>query len=111
VTGKVSFDGQPLPSGSVTFEGPKGLTTAGEIKDGVYTAKGAEIGPNKITVHTTTGKVAAMKEKMPKGPDLPMVPTPTEGVEIPKKYGAPATSGLSLDVKTGKQTYDIQLTK
>jgi len=48
----------------------------------------------------------------PKGKDAPAMPNmpgPAAGVAPPAKYGSVATTPLSYDVKSGKQTYDIPL--
>jgi hypothetical protein len=50
--GKVTFDGQPIPSGIVTFQHEK-LSTACTIENGSYVSapgKGPAIGPNNVIV-------------------------------------------------------------
>jgi hypothetical protein len=108
VTGKVTLDGQPLPGGLVTFyhagatEEETGSSTAAQIKpDGTYEAN-VIIGKSVVSVATSSGMGTVRNPGAVKDPWGPYVP-------IPMKYLAPDKSGLSVDVKSGKQVYDIKL--
>lgn len=141
VTGKVTVDGKPLPSGRISFVPSKGQGVGGEIKDGQYTVEKVPVGSVKVTVETKSLKerinaltvAAQMGSQMPpnmqgKG-DLPK--GAKEGMEeerkknqeieqelktlqatymfVPEKYEKQETSGFSLEVKSGSNTFDVSL--
>lgn len=83
VSGKVLFQGKPLPGGRVNFITVKGaFASSGAIdKDGHYQLD-APVGDVQICVMNET---------------------------IPPQYADPQTSGLTYTVKPGPQTYDIEL--
>jgi hypothetical protein len=105
VKGKVTLNGGALPSGAersrVVFEHSEGPVTAADIKpDGTY--------EGSVAVGDTRVKVEHAE---------PMV-TPTEGRTglpmpgkdlIPSKYSHVETSLLKYTVKSGEQTWDINL--
>jgi hemoglobin len=85
VSGKVTFKGKPLPDGTVTFVPDKGpVVTAAIAEDGSYTAK--DVAPGSYTLAVTSMKVA-----------------------LPAKYSGPETSPLKVEVKDGKQNFDVAL--
>jgi hypothetical protein len=97
VKGKVTYKGQPLVRGSVTFE-PHGAgrEAFGEIgADGTYvltTSKegdGTVAGPHRVSVTGGTGKGSAGK--------------------IPSKYSSLTASGLEIEVSPDKTDYPIDL--
>jgi hypothetical protein len=113
VSGKVLFQGNPLPGGQVTFITVKGgFASNGTIdENGNYQIK-APVGDVKIGVtnrilQSRSGsktqahpkKGAASEEPLPRG----------RWVKIPSSYEAPHTSGLTYTVKPGPQTHDIEL--
>jgi hypothetical protein len=123
VTGKVTYQDKPLPSGSVTFYGANGQTDSSSITaEGHYTIPRAPVGPVKVTV--VTGLPPAGPPPVIKGPggDKP-AKHPGEGktgapagtgsarhhVVLPRKYEDPEQSGLTFTVTGGKQTIDIPL--
>lgn len=98
VSGKVTFNGQPLKFGSVTFQPQKGQPARGEIQsDGTFTLStfkpgdGAVVGPHKVRVACYESQRA---------------PANTGGGEqslgkllIPVKYTFFDQSGLTAEVK------------
>src|SRR5262245_17650067 len=57
VTGKVTFQGQPLATGWVMFHGPEGQEAAGAIgPDGAYRVTGVLVGTARVTVVTAVGE-------------------------------------------------------
>jgi hypothetical protein len=87
VSGTVTFDGKPLPAGTITFESTESpLATSATIHNGAYSTSRAAIGPNEVGVET-----ASLQFGYPAG-----------YVKIPEKYAVPMTSGLTADVKPGK---------
>jgi len=113
VEGKVTVDGQPANSGTVTLA-IAGQTFNGEIQpDGTYKVPGLPAG---------TAQVGVMGPMNPGGaltPDLaPKTggPSPTKTVDkpvpIPEKYAKPEASGLPpVQVKGGTTTHNIALSK
>lgn len=70
VTGKISYDGKPIPKGVITFapddkKGNEGLGTTAEIKDGTYQTqpdKGISGGPYILNVQGYDGVPIASGE-------------------------------------------------
>jgi hypothetical protein len=103
VSGTVTYQNKPLPNGTVTFLGPDNKGDSANIDNGSYTASKVPVGSCKVTVSTSASSGA------PKPVAVPGVPPPPEAVPIPGKYSKPESSGLTLEVKTGGQTFDIPL--
>jgi hypothetical protein len=124
VSGKVIYRGKPLPGGQVTFLTSKGYTFSGDIDpEGNFKVKAA-VGEAKVAVDNQM----LMRSNEPPLPDLRHPPgvTPPPGakmddkkssaptitgtyVPIPEKYRSPDSSGLTCIVKSGSQTFDIEL--
>jgi hypothetical protein len=123
VSGKVTYQGKPLPGGRVTFLTSKGLIFSGPIDtDGNYKLK-ASVGDAKVSVDNSMLK----KDDSPRV-DLRHPPgvKPPPGVQVeaekssasditgtyvplPPKFQDPDSSGLKCSVKSGTQTFDIDL--
>jgi hypothetical protein len=112
VSGKVLFQGQPLPAGRIVFlcqGGSKPVLTA-DIKDGAYAIADAPAGPAQVTVTTYQTNFTPVPG-MVQSPDMPTGQVPTGPyVPIPARYGVPDSSGLTYDITPGSQTKDFQLT-
>ncbi len=125
VSGKVTFKGEPISLGKITFitkEGSGDFGT-GIINDGAYTLD-APLGLCKIEIQMQTdqnkyavspqqmkmikSKMKAMKDQGMNVPDEPPV-TKRSTFTLPEKYKYADKSGLEFDVKTGKQTWDKDL--
>jgi hypothetical protein len=114
VSGKVTYQGKPLPGGLVTFVHPDGRIGQGQIQeDGTYSVPKAPGGDVKVTVRTVPPIPA-----MPAAIRLPggvgggkseTVYPAGKYTPIPKKYADVSTSGLSLTVRRGSQEFDINL--
>ena len=119
VSGKVSYKGQTVKGGTVSFIGPDNWTGMSQIaEDGSYTISKAPHGQVKIIVETKTAKPNAMMSRMPKPPKDAPVPKgsmyDTQGqadryVAIPDRYADKDKSGLTYEVKSGKQEHNISL--
>jgi hypothetical protein len=98
VSGKVSLDGKPLPSGVVSFVSKDGKTTITAPVDeaGAYTA----ILP-KGEYHVAIDNLPAKKAD----PKNPPKPAPV----IPEQYRDPKSTPLVVSVAEGKQNIDIDL--
>jgi hypothetical protein len=116
VQGKVTYKGQPLPFGFIYFHPPAGEPFDDLILDGSYRSAGLPPGPCKVTVITKEFKGAPDPKGFPKGfkgpgkGGPPAEYRPPKFVPIPQKYAHPNTSGLALEVKVGKQPFNIDLT-
>jgi hypothetical protein len=115
VTGLVTYKGDPLPAGKVTFFGEHDQVANAMIgPDGIYESDEVPLGPVKIAV-TTPGSDKAIENAAKSSPGgkrfgkgNPIV-KPGNTVSIPAKYGNPAQSNLSLTVHEGSQPFDIEL--
>lgn len=105
IKGKVTYKGEALKTGTVTFQPATGAAASGQIQaDGTYSLKGV-VGPNKVTI---VSRDAA--EETPPNPET-RAANAAKGPPkeyIPAKYGT-SESGLSYDVKAGEQTKDFEL--
>jgi hypothetical protein len=107
VEGKVTYEGKPLPKGTVTFQPDGGRPAVGEIQpDGTYRLStfgdkdGAIAGTHKVMIISNTGDSSKM-------PSTPGYVTPKD--LIPKKFGDLRTSGLEVSVSKDKKSYDFDL--
>ncbi|HEY7330363.1 MAG TPA: hypothetical protein VH592_22175 [Gemmataceae bacterium] len=118
VSGKVLFQGKPLPGGRITFASANTAFAASELieENGTYTIK-APVGDVKISVDNSMlqqqgGKMGGGKPKsFPRPPGKEEETRPVKGkyVKIPSKFKDATTSGLTYTVKKGAQTHDIEL--
>ena len=95
VTGTVTYRGQPLAQGTVTFFPTTGRPATGKIENGKIVQvtslapnDGATVGPNQVTIESTE-KTADMY-------------TPAKSL-IPARYGVISESGLKADIQPGKK--------
>jgi hypothetical protein len=99
VEGKVTFNGKPLPFGTITFHSARmGMATSIQ-KDGTYRFADLPIGEYRITV----------EDELIGLPGEPPPKRDPKHVAIPKKYGEIETSGLKAKVVPGKQSLNIKL--
>jgi hypothetical protein len=132
VSGKVAYQGKPMPGGAVSFMpvSGKGAYTSRIKADGSYAVFKVPVGEVKIIILPPTvnsdPKVRMMAEavksgKMKVSPEEleQMPPAFRQAIEdpgagsraypIPKKYTDPEQSDLKYMVTAGNQTYDIDL--
>jgi hypothetical protein len=125
VTGTVTFDGQKLEAGTVTFFGPNGevLRKSAIALDGTYKVEDIPVGPVVITVATTPPPPAmggrnpnlppppaGMPVADPNVPRTSVLPQVGKYTPIPERYKRMQDSGLGCTVHAGTQTHDIPLT-
>jgi hypothetical protein len=111
VTGKVTFNGEPVGAGTVAFYGTGDKAAIAALRpDGTYEAVGVPLGEVKVTVTTPppppAPEVAANNPMMRK--KKVTVPT-AKGTSLPPKYASATTSQLTLTVTEGTQTFNIPL--
>jgi hypothetical protein len=112
VSGTVKYKEKPLPGGIVTVLHPDGRTGQAQVQeDGTYSIPNAPGGSVKVTVNTM--------KPIPSLPGFVHLPGAGKGepiypagkyVPIPGKYATRDSTPLSLEVKRGSQTFDIELT-
>lgn len=108
-SGKVTFDGVPMEEGSIHFTSPKtGESTFCNIeKEGAYRVlfQDADVGE----VYEISVQEAVVNQ--PDTPAHEMKPPPKLTVNLPRKYKARATSGLTATLaKPGVNLTDVALT-
>ena len=117
VSGKVTYNGQPLEKGSISFVPEKGASATGSIEHGDYALStegnndGALPGKYKVTIMakedpTEVAKAKFMKESKGKGSDTVVIPRQFMAAAmseakslIPVGYGDIRTTTLSAEVK------------
>lgn len=108
VQGKVTYKGQPVIKGTITFQSDGGQAATGEIQpDGTYRLStfaekdGAVPGHHKVMIIANDGDPTLMPGSSPG------YKTPKD--LVPKKYNQFDTSELEVDVSKEKPTYDFDL--
>jgi len=108
VSGKVTYQGKPVPSGLITFvpAASGGRNATGQIgADGTYRLQtenpgdGALMGDYNVTIFAQDNPVLDY---------IPSKPVPPKYL-APAKYEKPATSGLKSTVQRGSNTFDFDL--
>ncbi|MCX7426751.1 MAG: hypothetical protein NTW96_14130 [Planctomycetia bacterium] len=122
VTGKVTFNGRPVPEGTVTFYPKTGRSASGRIQpDGTYTlttfdeGDGAIVGSHEVTIES----VQFAKVPQPKSFEAELGSAKTgKRVDpaamkpqwlLPEKFSVRGQSGLTREVKSGPNTIDFAL--
>ena len=133
VAGKVTFKGKPMPGGSVIFFSANGVgggsATINPV-DGTYSMANLPVGELKATVQpfgqagVAPGMGNSGMDKAPKnmGPpkdvgyppgmsakNFELKPTAAKHVPIPYQYTKADTSGLSVTIKAGTTTFNIDI--
>ncbi len=113
VYGKVTFKGEAVPSGTVTFYGPGDqVASASLLPDGTYQATEVPLGEVKVALTTPPPPDPKAAEKLKNNPYVKMrgiTVKQEKVVSVPRKYSLPGTSGISLTVTQGSQQFDITL--
>ena len=108
VSGKVTYQGKPVPKGTITFlpVAPTGRTATGAISaDGSYTlqteepADGAQLGEYRVTIYSHDEPVLDYTPPQPVKPKL----------LVPASFEDPETSGLKKTVVRGSNVIDFDL--
>lgn len=107
VSGRVTYKGQPVPNGAITFlPDPSGPPATAPIQpDGTYTLQTPDVGEGALV-----GQHAVMIMALRVGPAMgPEERDPLPPPIIPIKYGNTSTSGLTAEVREGENTIDFDL--
>ncbi len=104
VTGKITWDGAPLETGTITFEptNRKGGPSSAKIQSGAY-AIGVELGPKQVRI--SSAKVLGKRKVYEGSADSPEEEITEE--LIPDRYNAAST--LSHDVKAAAKDVNFDL--
>lgn len=109
VTGKVTYNGQPVPLGTIAFQAldPEGGRNAiGMIQpDGTYTLHTEQPGDGALLGDYQIGIVARDEPILDY---IPAKPVPPKRL-TPEKYENPQTSGLRAQVESGRNVIDFEL--
>ena len=105
VSGKVTYQGKPVVSGSVTVKAADGTVhQIGLNPDGSFRLDAVPTGPATVGVASPDPKPSSRFEK-----DDPRRPEPVAGwFPLPPKFADPATSGLTLTVGSGSADLDLK---
>jgi len=118
VTGRVTFRGKPVYTGSVIIVGKDGVAVAGAIEtDGTYSVQKAPVGEVTIGVVSKdpvylhrVGALRKSREPVPASAlTVPAGLDRRKWFPIPKEYEEPVRSGLTFSVKKGDNQFDIDL--
>lgn len=103
VHGKVTHQGAGVTEGQIVFTNLTLKTdVVGELgADGAYTATNLPEGDYAVRV-TPKPVVPSMDPKVP-------TPKPADPANIPKKYRNAQTSGLTMEIKQGDNTFDAKI--
>jgi hypothetical protein len=130
VSGRVKFDGKPLPGGLVTFQPTdpqaRAVTTfldeegnyevvlpRGEVRISVDNRELAPRGPGSggMPPDLPPGVKNFDKKAQPKPPEVAPTRPPGKYVAIPEPYYEIESAGLTYLVEPGEQKHDIELLK
>lgn len=108
VSGVVKYKGKALEGGQISFKGGKGKLVGADINpDGTFSAAGVPVGTVQVGVSYIDPKVVDyFKELSQQGRGEKKGPgpkgDPSQFSKVPDKYGDPNGSGLTIEVKGGK---------
>lgn len=103
ISGKVTYQGQPVEEGTITFADP----ATGQVNEGPLAAGGTystELPPGSFKV-SVSPPLMETKGTGDSPPDF----VPKKVNNIPKKYWVQETSGLTADIAKDKRTFDFDL--
>ncbi len=114
VAGRVTYNGEPLPYGTIMFQPDKGPIAVGELQpDGSYKLisgadqqPGAVSGMHRVSFQPPPKKFLVPPEEL----ETRHAPPPVEEQPfVPAKFHSPATSGLTAAVKPGSNEINFDL--
>ncbi|TWU25018.1 hypothetical protein Pla52o_13150 [Novipirellula galeiformis] len=104
IQGRISYEGQPLQQGVVTFYSSElGVGISEEVQgDGQYATQ--------TPIRTGSYVVTVLPPEVPPTMDEVPAANTTPVKDIPETYRDPAKSGLKLEVTEGENSFDIEMT-
>ena len=116
VTGTVTYEGSPLEDGTVGFapvDPTVGQPANGKITNGKFTmltsASSPGVVPGDYKVRIVSLDLDSVQGLPPGVAPNPNTPPPEPASLIPKKYGDPNTSGLTVTVSSGMSELNFEL--
>jgi hypothetical protein len=120
VEGTVTWNGEPIPWGRITFvcEGGAKPARTSKIIKGRYKVTDCPAGKAKISIESfpvpdrgkqETGKDLTKGFGPPKGDEAPPPELAGKFVKIPAELSNPETSALQYTIVAGKQSHDFKL--
>jgi hypothetical protein len=116
VSGRVTSNGRPVVTGTVSVLGSDGLLRSGDIgPDGTYRVEGVAAGPAKVAVTSPDPwdeyqkLVKVQKSKGAADRIKPPAIDKKDWFPLPKAYEGPEQSPLSFTVQGGANEYDVPL--
>lgn len=115
VSGTVTYNGEPVKTGDVTFHPAEGRVSVARIENGQIvdattfeTGDGVALGPATVTIAAfeITGTVEVLSEEDPSQTYEQEIREPL----VPLKYDSVETSGLQYTIEKGKNELKIELT-
>jgi hypothetical protein len=105
VEGKVTFDGEPVNRGMITFEPADGQGTSagGNVENGQYSVEEVQPGPKLVRISAV--KVVGMRREYEADPNSPTTEVTVD--LLPERYNT--KSELTLDVKAPVTEHNFEL--
>jgi hypothetical protein len=112
VSGFVTLDGKAVPGGVITFVPDHGPCASGVIENGRYTLTTRLHGDGAVAGRHRVFFGSKLKTSSPivNGIEPAVLPKQSNTEFPPKKYLAPETSELTVEVLVGGNKFDFQLT-
>jgi hypothetical protein len=108
VIGRVTYHGKEVKPGRVLFIGPNNHSAVSPLdEDGRYELRAA-VGDNVVSVESRAPVAVPVKPAGAGPPEKGPLP-PIGKSLIPDRYLTPGSSGLKFSVKSGPNTFDIEL--
>lgn len=109
VSGTVSYKGQPLPKGTISFIATDAVrpNATGDIQNGAYTLQTAEPGDGAVVGEYKVAIIDVDPEAA--NEEMPGMPIEAPKSAIPAKYQNADRSGLTAKVESGGNTINFDL--
>ena len=108
VQGKVTYKGEPVPKGTITFQPDQGQPSVADIQpDGTYRLSTFKEGDGAVAGHYRVFVIANTADPT-KIPGSSPGWTPPKDL-VPTKYNKPETSGLKATVSEEQKEYNFDL--
>ena len=118
VTGKVTLDGKPIAKGTITFESPGQRPAIGQVVDGAIVdvttyepGDGAPVGHHLVAISATDDAASSSSASTSNPGEIKKTSTNYMVGKslVPARYNAPNSSGLTADIKAGKNPVEFNL--
>jgi len=107
VNGKITFQGKPIPFGTITFTDRQGKTASGVIENGEYQLERVPTGRVVVTVVALPQPPPVV---CPTSPPKETSPHPISPPPVPERYGDVQKTPLSVVIDSAVREYNADLT-